>query len=87
MALFSFILYEFESGVECFIGTDCIVNGIVVPYPDSAAHMIPNKRVFINDKGELSEFEDVFSSLWFSFAAITSVSFVLTLQIHLDINT
>lgn len=44
-------------------------------YPAALDDAVANKRVSLNHFGQVSKFEDVFSCLWFSTAAITSVGY------------
>ena len=67
--MFSFVIFEIERGEECFIG---YCNTTHPPEWDDVMPL--GTRVLINLKGEMSQFEDIVSAVWFTMAAITSVS-------------
>ncbi|KAG9416799.1 hypothetical protein AC1031_001185 [Aphanomyces cochlioides] len=74
--IFAFIIYQLEMGTECFVGQPCIVNGqALTKMPNATLHMKPGKRILIDGKGNLSQFEDVFSGIWFIIVTITSVGY------------
>lgn len=65
--LFAVVFYEVESGRECFVGdagcsTPSSVRGIV--------HT--NERIMIDEKGEMSKFNNVFVGIWFVLVTISS---------------
>ncbi|KAF0695180.1 Aste57867_13987 [Aphanomyces stellatus] len=74
--IFAFVIYQLEMGTECFVGQPCVVNGaLLTTMPAATAHMKPNKRILIDSKGNLTQFEDVFSGMWFIIVTITSVGY------------
>ncbi|EQC40726.1 hypothetical protein SDRG_01798 [Saprolegnia diclina VS20] len=74
--IFAFLIYQVEMGTECFVGTPCTDSaGKLIKLPPTTAHMPTGKRVLIDVRGQLSQFEDVFSGIWFIIVTITSVGY------------
>ena len=74
--MFSFMLYEVERGTECFYGTPCTMpDDMEFTFPDELIGTKDDKRILFNQNGDLTQFPDFFSSMWFVMAAITSVGY------------
>ncbi|RHY31452.1 hypothetical protein DYB32_003484 [Aphanomyces invadans] len=74
--IFAFVIYQLEMGTECFVGEPCVVNGkLLTKMPEATKHMKYRKRILIDSKGNLTQFEDVFSGIWFIIVTITSVGY------------
>ncbi|RHZ42268.1 hypothetical protein DYB26_013677, partial [Aphanomyces astaci] len=74
--IFAFVIYQLEMGTECFVGEPCVVGGkVLTKMPEATKHMKFHKRILIDSKGNLTQFEDVFSGIWFIIVTITSVGY------------
>lgn len=67
VTLFSIVLYEMERGRACYVGDgNC-------PVPASIAEVVHvGDLIYINKKGQASQFSNVFFGVWFSFVTLTS---------------
>lgn len=66
--VFAIILFQLETGEECFVGDPGCVP------PESVANIVrEGDRLLINKEGEITQFGDVFDGLWFSFVTMTTV--------------
>jgi hypothetical protein len=65
--IFSILLYEVEKGKSCFVGDEgCDA-------PDGI--FTTGSLIWINKEGDLSQFPNIFISLWFSFVTITTTGY------------
>ena len=65
-SMLAFVMYQLEKGVECFYGYECIVNNKNMTYPVDLVGSDIGKRFLVNAKGNISGFDDFFSSFWFT---------------------
>jgi hypothetical protein len=65
--IFAFVVFQLEMGTECFVGMPCFdSNNKSIALPThQISHMKAGKRILVNSRGTLSQFEDVFSGIWF----------------------
>lgn len=73
--LLSFIVFDLEKGEECFYGYECIVAGHNMTNPADMAGSPFNKRYLVNAKGQISSFDDFFSSFWFMIVSVMTIGY------------
>jgi voltage-gated potassium channel Kch len=73
--ILSFVMFELEKGQECFYGQECIIGEHNMTFPAELEGALPGKRFLVNFKGEISSFDDFFSSFWFVIVTLATVGY------------
>ena len=72
VVLFAIMLFEVESGTPCYIGDhNCYRESLGVPL----STFKPGARIIVNKLGKLTQYQNVFYGMWFSFVTLTTTGY------------